>query len=53
MDQNLLIEQNHFFLNQQSAVKDVNFRQTLQRVGTFLEEEEVLTCSESSKIVFH
>jgi len=31
IDQNLLIEQNTFFLNQRSAVNDVNFQQTLQR----------------------
>ena len=31
MDQNLSIEQTHFFLSQRSAVNDVNFQQTLQR----------------------
>jgi len=45
MDQNLPIEQSHFFLNQRSAVNDVNFLQTLQSRG-------VLTRSENIKIVF-
>jgi len=31
MDQNIIIEQTHFLLNQRSAVNDVNFQQTLQR----------------------
>jgi len=43
MDHNLPIEQSHFF-NQQLAVNDINFQQTLQR--------GILTRLESSKIVF-
>jgi len=46
MDKNLAIEQSHFFLNQRSAVNDVNFQQTLQR------EALELTRLEISKIVF-
>jgi len=45
MDQNLSTEQTHFFLNQRSAVNDVNFLVVTRGV-------RLLTRLESSKIVF-